>query len=149
MFSGRYDHTLDEKGRISIPSKFREILKVRYDERLMITTMDGCLYAYPYEEWKTIEEKAANFKVTRPEDKIIKRLFFSGVMECSLDKLGRILLPPPHREYAGINRDVIFTGGLERMEIWAKERFEADVVKAAEGLRHMSSVSDLTSHLGI
>jgi MraZ protein len=149
MFSGRYDHTIDEKGRISIPVKFREILKVRYDERLMITTMDGCLYAYPYEEWKIVEDKAVNFQVTKPEDKIIKRLFFSGVMECSLDKLGRILLPPPHREYAGIQKDVIFSGGLERMEIWAKERFEENVIKAAEELQSRSSVSDLTSYLGI
>lgn len=149
MFSGRYEHTLDEKGRISLPVKFRDLLKVKYDERLVITTMDGCLYCYPYEEWKLLEEKAVNFELLRPEDKNFMRLFFSGAMECIPDKLGRILLPQTHREYAGIVKDVIFAGMLKRIEIWAKEKFDEKVIKPSLEVNGAAIYSELASRLGI
>lgn len=149
MFLGRYEHTIDEKGRISIPSRFREILKGSYDERLIITTYDGCLYAYPEKEWKELESKAVSFDVIRPEDKNFMRVFFSGAMECYLDKLGRILLPPTHREYADIKKEVIFAGMLKRIEIWAKERFEERVLKPSMDVKSGGGVSDMASRLGI
>lgn len=149
MFLGRYEHTIDEKGRISIPVKFREIMKVRYDERLIITTMDGCLYSYPFEEWKNIEEKATSFDMIKPEDKQFMRIFFSGAMECTLDKLGRIILPPTHREYAGIVKDVIFAGMLKRIEIWSKERFEERVLKPSLDSLQGAAFSEMASRLGI
>lgn len=149
MFLGRYEHTIDEKGRISIPAKFREILKVKYDERLIITTMDGCLYAYPYQEWKEIEDKASNFEVIRPEDRHFMRIFFSGAMECPIDRLGRIILPPTHREYAGILKEVIFAGMLKRIEVWSKERFEERVIKPSLDASSGTSISEMASRLGI
>lgn len=149
MFSGRYEHTLDEKGRISLPVKFRDLLKIKYDERLVITTMDGCLYCYPYEEWKLLEEKAVNFELLRPEDKNFMRLFFSGAMECTPDKLGRILLPQTHREYAGIIKDVIFAGMLKRIEIWAKEKFDEKVIKPSLEANGAAIYSEMASRLGI
>ncbi|MCX7770328.1 MAG: division/cell wall cluster transcriptional repressor MraZ [Proteobacteria bacterium] len=149
MFLGRYEHTIDEKGRISIPAKFREILKVKYDERLVITTMDGCLYAYPHQEWKEIEEKASNFDVIKPEDRQFMRIFFSGAMECIVDKLGRIVLPPTHREYAGIVKDVIFAGMLKRIEIWSKERFEERIIKPSLDASISTAISEMASRLGI
>lgn len=149
MFLGRYEHTIDEKGRISIPSRFREILRGSYDERLIITTYDGCLYAYPLKEWKEIESKAVNFDVVKPEDKNFMRVFFSGAMECTVDKLGRILLPPTHREYADIKKEVIFAGMLKRIEIWSKERFEEKVLKPSMDMAKEIGVSDMASKLGI
>lgn len=149
MFSGRYEYSLDEKGRISLPSKFREILKLKYDERLVITTMDGCLYCYPYQEWKILEEKAVSFELVKPEDKNFMRLFFSGAMECVPDKLGRILLPQTHREYAGIKKEVTFAGMLKRIEIWAKERFDATILKPSLDGNSSASISEMASRLGI
>lgn len=149
MFLGRYEHTIDEKGRISIPAKFRETLKVNYDERLIITTMDGCLYAYPHKEWKIIEEKASNFDIIKPEDRQFMRIFFSGAMECNLDKLGRIIIPPTHREYAGIVKDVIFAGMLKRIEIWSKERFEEKIIKPSFDSSRDALMSEMASRLGI
>lgn len=149
MFLGRYEHTIDDKGRISIPSRFREILRVSYDERLIITTYDGCLYAYPIKEWKEIENKAVSFDMVRPEDKNFMRVFFSGAMECNVDKLGRIVLPPTHREYAGIKKEVIFAGMLKRIEIWSKERFEERVLKPSMEMIKETGVSDMASRLGI
>ncbi len=149
MFSGRYEHIIDEKGRISLPAKFREILKVKYDERLVITTMDGCLYCYPYAEWKILEEKAVNFEVIKPEDKNFMRLFFSGAMECVPDKLGRILLPQTHREYASIKKEVIFAGMLKRIEIWAKEMFDEKILKPSLESNGAASFSEMASHLGL
>ncbi len=149
MFLGRFEHTIDEKGRISIPSRFREILKGGYNERLIITTYDGCLYLYPETEWKKLADKALTFDFVLPKDKEFMRLFFSGAMECSLDKLGRILIPPPHREYAGIKKDVIFAGMLKRIEIWAKERFEERVLKPSMEANKEEGVSEMASRLGI
>lgn len=149
MFSGRYEHTIDEKGRISLPVKFREILKQKYDERLVITTMDGCLYCYPYLEWKQLEEKAVNFEIIKPEDKNFMRLFFSGAMECVPDKLGRILLPQTHRDYAGIKRDVTFAGMLKRIEIWSKEKFDEVILKPSLEGDRAASISEMASRLGI
>lgn len=149
MFSGRYEHTLDEKGRISLPVKFREILKLKYDERLVITTMDGCLYCYPYEEWKQLEEKAVSFEFIKPEDKNFMRLFFSGAMECVPDKLGRILLPQTHRDYAGIKREVTFAGMLKRIEIWSKEKFDEMILKPSLEGDKATTFSEMASRLGI
>lgn len=149
MFTGRYEHTIDEKGRISIPVKFREILREKYDERIVITTMDGCLYCYPYPEWEVLQKKASEFEVVRPEDKNFMRLFFSGAMEFVPDKLGRILLPQSYREYAGIKRDVIFAGMLKRIEIWSKEKFNDVVIRPSLEGEKATVYSEMASRLGI
>jgi len=150
MFSGRYEHSLDEKGRVSLPAKFRETLKKDYaNDKLIITTMDGCIYCYPYQEWKVLEEKAVSFDLVKPEDKNFMRLFFSGAMECIPDKLGRILLPPTHRDYAGIKKEVTLAGMLKRIEIWSKERFDEKILKPSQEGNGSASLSEMASRLGI
>ena len=99
MFRGRYEHTIDNKGRLSIPSKFRDILMAQGDERLIVTNFDGCLWAYPFWEWKTVEEKVAALPQFKPEVKDLQRFFISAASECPLDPNGRIVIPPARKRY--------------------------------------------------
>lgn len=147
MFRGRFEHTIDSKGRVSIPSKFREILRERYDdERVVITTFDNCLVMYPYREWTLLEERASNLSMLKREVKAFVRLFFSGATECSIDKLGRILIPPALRNYAGLEKDVVLAGMLNKIEIWSKDRWETEIAKAQE---NFDALSDVIADLGL
>ena len=114
---------MDQKGRISIPSRFREILATRYDERLIVTNFDQCLWAYPALEWQKVEEKIAALPQLKPEVKALQRFFISAASEAPIDKQGRILIPPTLREYADLDKDCIMVGMSQRIEIWAKERW--------------------------
>lgn len=125
MFRGRFDYSIDDKGRVSLPAKFREVLSTNYDERLIVTTFDQCLWAYPLSEWQAIEEKIAALPQFKSQVKALQRVFVSGAAECPLDKQGRIILPPNLREYGGLKKDVVFVGMTKRIEIWSKERWEA------------------------
>ncbi len=131
MFRGRHEHAIDSKGRLSIPSKFREILSNSFDERLIITNYDGCLWAYPVSEWKKIEDKVNALPQFKEEVKAFQRVFISAAFESAVDGSGRILIPPTLREYAGITKDVVLVGMTNRIEIYSKEKwqqtFEASV----------------------
>ena len=131
MFRGRFEHTIDSKGRVSIPAKFREILAEKYDERVMITNFDRCLVAYPCDEWKNMEEKMSSLSMVKKEARAFQRFFVSAAVECPIDKLGRILIPPPLRSYAQLEKDVVFSGMLKKFEIWSRERF-LEVIQQAE-----------------
>ena len=123
MFRGRFRNTVDSKGRLSIPSKFREILVTNYDERLIVTNFDQCLWAYPIGEWQELEKKVGSLPQFLDEVKALQRVFISAASECPFDKQGRILLPPELRTYAGIDRDVVVVGMTKRIEFWARERW--------------------------
>lgn len=123
MFRGRYEHSIDPKGRLSIPSKFREILVANDDAQVIITNFDHCLWAYPVREWKLIEEKVAALPQFKPEVKALQRFFISAASECPIDPNGRIIIPPPLRKYAELQTEVILVGMTKRIEIWAKEKF--------------------------
>jgi len=146
MFRGNFEHTIDSKGRVSIPAKFRELLTEKYDNRLIVTWWDGCLYAYPYEEWTAMEEKISAQSKAKREVKAFKRFFVSGAEECPIDKLGRILIPLTLRNYAKLERDVVFAGQLNYFEIWSKERWEEAIRKVQE---NSESISDIVADLGI
>lgn len=139
MFMGEYSHTVDAKGRLIVPSKFRELLG---DEFVVTKGMDGCLFVYPSQEWKVIEEKFRNVSQMGKDARKFARFFFAGAAACEVDKQGRILLPPVLREFAGLEKDVILAGVLNRIEIWSKERWEEtnsydDVEEITE---HMSDI---------
>jgi len=123
MFRGRFDYTIDEKGRTSLPSKFREVLSSNYDERLIVTTFDNCLWAYPVAEWQKIEEKISALPQFKSEVKALQRIFVSGATECPLDKQGRMVIPPTLRDYAELKKDIVFVGMTRRIEIWSKENW--------------------------
>jgi len=119
---------LDAKGRIIVPSRFREELGERF-----ITTkgLDNCLFLYPMDEWKTIEEKLRTLPFTRADVRSFARFFFSGAAELEIDKQGRILLPPNLRDYAGIERELFVIGVGSRVEIWSSEKW-AEYNRTAE-----------------
>ncbi|MCI8326898.1 MAG: division/cell wall cluster transcriptional repressor MraZ [Lachnospiraceae bacterium] len=120
MFMGEYNHTIDAKGRMIVPSKFREQLG---NEFVVTKGLDGCLFVYPTEEWHNIEEKFRNVPLTTKDARKFSRFFFAGAATCEVDKQGRILLPPILREFADIQKDVVSVGVLNRIEIWSKDRW--------------------------
>ncbi len=132
MFRGRYEHTLDTKGRLSIPSKFREVLGERYDSRLVVTTYDGCLISYPYAEWQRLEERVAELPEFKKDTRAFLRFFYSSAADCAIDKLGRILIPQPLRDYAKLDRDVILVGAFRHLEIWSKAVWESAEAAASQ-----------------
>ena len=139
MFMGRYNHTIDPKGRLSIPSKYREILG---DEFVVSKGMDGCLFVYANEDWKVFEEKLASLPLINPEARQFARFFLSGAQYVTVDKQGRILLPAVLREFAGIEKEIVLAGVVSHIEIWSKERWQAessydDMDEVAE---HMASL---------
>ena len=146
MFRGRFEHNIDPKGRVSIPAKFREILVKKYDERLVVTNFDGCLVAYPYEEWVQLEEKASALSMVKKETRAFMRFFYSSAIECTLDKQGRILIPHTLREYADLDKEVVLVGQLKKIEIWSKERWGEEIVKAHE---NFDQISDVLSEFGL
>ncbi|MBI1976695.1 MAG: division/cell wall cluster transcriptional repressor MraZ [Candidatus Omnitrophica bacterium] len=132
MFYGEYEHTLDKKGRLIIPSKFRESAKEQEIERFFITRgLDGCLFVFAEDEWRSQEQKFKTASFTKPDVRKFNRLFFSGAVEAATDKQGRILIPAYLKDFAGIKRDIIIVGVSNRFEIWAKERW-GEYYKSAE-----------------
>jgi MraZ protein len=130
MFRGRFEHIVDSKGRVSIPAKFRELLAEKYDDRVILTNFDRCLVAYPYEEWRVLEERVSSLSMVKKEVKAFQRFFISGAAECPIDKLGRILVPPTLRDYAQLGRNVVFAGMLRKFEIWSKERWLEEIKRS-------------------
>lgn len=120
MFKGRYEHLIDGKGRLSIPSRFRDTLAERYDSRLVVTTYDNCLIAYPLAEWLKLEEKISTLPEFKKDTRAFLRFFYSSASDCAIDRLGRILLPPTLRDYAKLEKEVVLIGAFRHMEIWSK-----------------------------
>ncbi|MBP8625889.1 MAG: division/cell wall cluster transcriptional repressor MraZ [Syntrophorhabdales bacterium] len=146
MFAGRYEYTLDDKSRVSIPSKFREVLSARYDMRLILTNLDGCIVGYPYQEWMGIQENIAKKEQINKDARTFLRYFYSGVTECSIDKLGRILIPQSLKTDAFIKKNVVIVGMNKKIEIWAQEIWEELVKKA---ISDPDKVADIVSELGL
>jgi len=132
MFKGRFEHLIDGKGRLSIPSRFRETLNERYDSRLVVTTYDNCLIAYPLAEWQKLEEKISLLPEFKKDTKAFLRFFYSSATDCAIDKLGRILLPQTLRDYAKLEKDVVLIGAFRHMEIWSKPLWDAAEAQASQ-----------------
>lgn len=128
MFMGEYQHNIDAKGRIIVPSKFREEL----GEQFVLTRgLDQCLFAYPMNEWHLLEEKLKKLPLTKKDARAFTRFFFSGAVECELDKQGRINIPSPLRKYATIEKECSVIGVSNRVEFWAMDKWE-DFVDISE-----------------
>jgi len=119
-FRSRSEHTLDEKGRLNIPSRFRDVLRDVYTETLVVTNWQKSLKAYPVAEWKKVEDKLINQARNLPGFGDFVRYVISGVVECSLDKQGRILIPNTMRAEFSIGNEVVLNGMLDHFEIWDK-----------------------------
>jgi MraZ protein len=121
MFMGEYHHNIDNKGRMIIPSKFRDDL----GETFIITRgLDQCLFGYPLTEWNLIEEKLKGLPLTKKDARAFTRFFFSGATESELDKTGRINIPAPLLQYAKLEKECVVIGVSNRIEIWSKQLWE-------------------------
>jgi MraZ protein len=125
MFTGSYFHTMDNKGRVSIPARYREILKDRKDRQIILTNFGGYVLAFPQSEWSKIEAKFAEQPLFRKELRDFQRFLISGVEECLLDRQGRILVSPNLRNYARLSREVCLVGAIRCFEIWDRTTFES------------------------
>ncbi|PIP21129.1 MAG: cell division/cell wall cluster transcriptional repressor MraZ [Candidatus Omnitrophica bacterium CG23_combo_of_CG06-09_8_20_14_all_40_11] len=125
MFYGEYLHSIDRKGRIILPAKFREAAKAHFIEKFFVTRgLDKCLFMFSEEEWLTQESKFKAISFTKQQARTFNRLYFSGAVETSPDKQGRILLPQYLKDFAQIKRDVMIIGVSNRIEIWAKDKWQ-------------------------
>ena len=131
-FRSRSEHSLDAKGRLNIPSRFREVLREVYSETVAVTSWDKCLKVYPAQEWEAIEEKLLNEGKKQPGLGDFLRLIVSGVAICPLDKQGRILVPPTLRGEMGIEREVVLNGMLDHFEIWDKTAWQLETKRTRE-----------------
>ncbi|WP_066395692.1 division/cell wall cluster transcriptional repressor MraZ [Neobacillus mesonae] len=121
MFMGEYHHSIDNKGRLIVPSKFRDDL----GEMFIITRgLDQCLFGYPLSEWKHIEDKLKALPLTKKDARAFTRFFFSGATESELDKQGRINIPAPLLQYAKLDKECVILGVSNRIEIWSKQIWE-------------------------
>jgi MraZ protein len=124
MYYGEYFHSIDRKGRLILPAKFRDVSKANFVEKFYVTRgLDKCLFMFSEEEWRQQEGKFKTLPFTKLESRTFNRLYFSGAVEVIPDKQGRILLPPYLKDYAGIKRDVTIVGVSNRIEIWAREKW--------------------------
>ncbi|EIT84985.1 cell division protein MraZ [Fictibacillus macauensis ZFHKF-1] len=121
MFMGEYYHTIDEKGRMIVPAKFREELGTTF---ILTRGMDQCVFGYPLEEWQIIEQKLKQLPFTKKDARAFTRFFFSGAAECQLDKQGRVNVASQLRDYAKLEKDCVVIGVSNRIEIWNKSIWE-------------------------
>ncbi len=125
MFYGEYSHSIDRKGRLILPAKFREVAKGNFIEKFFVTRgLDKCLFMFAEEEWKTQEQKFKSVSFTKQESRIFNRLYFSGAVEVLPDRQGRILLAQYLKDFAEIKKDIVIVGVSNRIEIWAKEKWQ-------------------------
>lgn len=141
MFMGEYNHTIDAKGRLIVPAKFREILG---DNFIVTKGLDGCLFVYPNDEWTRFEEKLKSLPLTNKNARQFTRFFLAGAAACEVDKQGRILLPQVLREFASLEKDVVLVGVANRIEIWSRERwdesmntYDGDMDEVAENMESL------------
>ena len=141
MFMGEYNHTIDAKGRLIVPAKFREILG---DNFIVTKGLDGCLFVYPNDEWTRFEEKLKSLPLTNKNARQFTRFFFFFSTACEVYKQGRLLLPQVLREFASLEKDVVLVGVASRIEIWSRERwdesmntYDGDMDEVAENMESL------------
>jgi len=141
VFLGEFEHSLDDKGRLAIPAKFRPEL----GQGLVLTRgLDRCLFAWPMAEWQIVADKLGRLSLMHAEARRLQRLLFAGAVDTQLDRLGRVLVPAFLRGYAGLEDAVVVAGVLNRIEIWdsgqwAEERTAAEA-QSAELAEHLSEL---------
>jgi len=143
-FRGRYYHTIDDKGRIILPSRLREAIAEQSAGKLVITSFAGYLLAFPYGEWEILEQKISQQSLLKKQVRAFQRDFMSGAVDCNVDSQGRVLIPPSLREYAGLEKDIVLAGMVRTIEIWSKERWEEELRRTGN-----EDFSDFMADLGI
>lgn len=132
---GEFHHNIDEKGRMIIPARFREEL----GEQFVVTRgLDNCLFVYPKEEWKVLEQKLKALPFTRSDARAFTRFFFSGAVETELDKQGRVNIPPTLRKHGKLEKECVVIGVSNRVEIWSREMWESYYEESSESFNEIA-----------
>jgi MraZ protein len=143
MARGHVHHVLDAKGRVAVPQVYRMELQAQ-DQRAPILTMlidKGALGLYPHNRWQEIEDRMATLSQVQPEVQAVRRMLVSGAVDCPFDGQGRILIPEDLREHAGFSREVTFAGVGPRIEIWSRERYEAEIRQTRERAHEIATIA--------
>jgi MraZ protein len=143
MFIGEFRHTIDEKGRLAVPVKFREAFK---KGAVVTRGLDQCLFVFPMAEWKKLAEKLANLPLTQQDSRAFARLMLAGAMDLALDKQGRVILPEYLRSYAKVSRQAVVAGLYNRLEIWDERLWEAYKKRTEED---STGIAERMGQLGI
>ena len=148
LFRGSSYHTIDDKGRIVIPSRFRDPVRANGADGLIVSRLDQCLVAYRLEEWLAIENKIQQLVEKSEHLRRFRRIFIGSASECACDKQDRILIPPLLRQYAGLNKDIVLVGVIDHFEIWSRERFENEEAAMLEDMQ-LPEAKAVVAKLGI
>jgi MraZ protein len=139
MFYGEFYHQLDRKGRFVLPARIREAAKNNFVDKFLITRgLDKCLFLFSEDEWKNQEQKFKAMPFTKSESRRFNRIYFSGAVEITFDKQGRVLIPQYLKEFAGISKDIVVIGVSNRIEIWAKDAWNAFYNSSKEAFEEIS-----------
>ena len=136
MLLGEFEHTIDDKNRLTLPARFRDAMS---DGVVVTRGMDGCLYAYPRGDWQErFQSRVAGLDPLSIEGRKLQRHFFSGAAEAEPDKQGRIMIPPPLLRYAGLERDVVVAGIHDHLEIWDRETWRRELNEVEGSAEHVA-----------
>ena len=140
MFRGRYEHTIDAKGRTSVPARYREALSAAGERRIVVTSaLDPCLVAYAPAEWAAFEDKLSRLPQFDRAVQKLRRIYVSGAVECEFDDVGRILVPPTLRDHASLKKDVLWAGSGRYAELWDKDEWQRHFETTDEEKRDIAS----------
>ena len=134
MFRGSSNHTIDPKGRLIIPARFRDRIKSNGGNGVMVTVMDSCLFAFPFDAWYELEDRIMSLPTTNAYMRRFRRVFIGEASECKCDKQDRILIPPTLREYAKLEKEIVLVGALKHFEIWSKALWNAEKTELEDDL---------------
>ena len=148
MFRGISFHTIDNKGRLIIPSRFRDVIRVNGNESIMVSGMDDCLVAYTIDGWRELESKILSMAETSANMRRFRRLFIGGAFECGCDKQDRILIPPMLRQYANLEKDIVLVGVLNHFEIWSRGKWDMESTNLSKDMKK-EDVRNEIAKLGI
>ena len=140
MFRGRYEHTIDAKGRTSVPARYRDALEAAGERRIVLTSaLDPCLVAYTGSEWAAFEERLAKLPQFDRAVQKLKRIYVSGAVECEIDDVGRILVPPTLREHAHLKKEALWAGAGRYAELWDKDAWTKHFETTEDERRDMAA----------
>ncbi len=148
MFRGSSFHTIDPKGRIIVPARFRDVIKVGGGDGVIVTRLDQALFAYTLDEWTKIEARVIALTDTSEYMRRFRRIFIGGASDCTCDKQGRILIPPVLRQYAEIEKDIVLVGQIDHFEIWSKKKYDQEILQMEKDMKK-EEVSNEIAKLGL
>ena len=126
MFRGSSFHTIDPKGRIIVPARFRDVIKASGADSVMITRMDRCLFAYTHDQWNKLEQKILHLPEKSESMRRFQRVFIGAAHDCKCDAQGRVLIPPFLKQYSELEKEIVLVGVLDRFEIWSRENWDSE-----------------------